>query len=255
MHSKWKMFGQLYRKDMHQVLPELLLVIILSVAMNLAILLGSGIMTQLLIGPTFMLFGLAVLLPLISSFKTFRQEWNNKTVYLLMSLPVSGGMIMGSRLLALVTQFVTGTIVVGVGALLATYHIIPKELIDMSALHSLLSNAAAYKYLAVVSLSGLAYMLFLFCNSLFSQIVGRISRKLSGWITLGAFIAVIWGSQKVLELIGIGQFSGTLSENNAEVIFQNIVMPAFTSYTIGYLIFALLLFVGSVIIYDRRLEV
>lgn len=253
--SKFKMLGQLYRKDMHQVLPELGLIIIISVLLDLGIYFGTTVMSSVLIGPVFLLLGLAALLPLISSFKTFRQEWSNNTIYLLMSLPVSGRMIMGSKLLTLLTQYFIGTFVVGVGGALAAYHILPQELKLDDGLQMVLNNPDTYKFLAIFYLAAIVYMLFLFSTSFFSQVVGRLSRKLSGWITLAVFIAVIWGVEKGLKLVKIGLPLDNVNPNNLPAVFHNILMPALTNYSIIYVIIAIILFVAATFIYDRKMGV
>ena len=71
-NSKWKMFGPLYRKDMHQVLPELIIVITISLVLDLLMysgFIGSEVRrAMVVIVPMFMTLGLAAFLPLVSVF-------------------------------------------------------------------------------------------------------------------------------------------------------------------------------------------
>lgn len=255
LNSKLKMFGQLYRKDMHQVLPELLVVIIISLLLDLGIYFGSEMMKAALFVPAFLLLGLAGLLPLISSFKTFSHEWSTNNIYLLMSLPVSGGMVMGSKLLALTSQYLVGTLVVGLGGALSFYHIIPERLKIMPEFQTVFNNPDVYMYLALVYLFTIIFMFFLFSTSFFSQTLGKLSRKLSGLITFAAFVALIWVTDWGLDLIGIREPDSIVNGCNFDVVLHSTVLPLLTSYSISYLIIGTILFVGAIIIYDRRLGV
>lgn len=255
LNSKLKMFGQLYRKDMHQVLPELLVVIILSVLLDLGICFGSEMMNAALVVPVFLLLGLAGLLPLISSFKIFSHEWSANNIYLLMSLPVSGGMVMGSKLLALTTQYLAGTLVVGLGGAWSVYHMVPEKLRIMPEVQMVFNNPEVYRYLALVYLFTIIFMFFLFSVSFFSQTLGKLSRKLSGLITFAAFVALIWLVDGGLDLLGIREPDTIVTESNFAVVLHNTVLPFLTSYSISYLIIAIILFIGAVIIYDRRMGV
>lgn len=255
LNSKLKMLGRLYRKDMHQILPELLGVVIISVLLDLAIYFGSEMMNAILVVPAFLLLGMAGLLPLISSFKMFSHEWSSNNIYLLMSLPVSGGMVMGSKLLALISQYLVGTLVVVLGGALSAYHLIPQQVKTMSEFQMVVNNPDTYWYLALGYLFTIIFMFFLFCTSFFSQTLGRLSRKASGFITFAAFVALNWMVDGVMDLIGLREPDGIVNGYNFDVIFHNHVLPVLTGYSISYLIAALILLAGAIIIYDRRLGV
>lgn len=255
LNNKLKMFGQLYRKDMHQLLPELLVVMIISFLLNAAMYFGSEMTNAMLVVPAFLLLGLAGLLPLISSFKIFSHEWSNNNIYLLMSLPASGGMVMGAKLLALISQYIAGTLVVGLGAALSAYHLIPQKVKIMSEFQMIFNNPDTYMYLAMFYLSTVIFMFFLFSVSFLSQTLGKLSRKFSSLITFAAFVALIWMVDVGMDLIGIREPDGIVNSYNFDVIFHNNVLPVLTGYSISYLLAAIILFVGAIIIYDRRLGV
>lgn len=250
--NKLKMLGQLYRKDMHQVLPELTVVIAISIVLDLWMLFGSlrDGRIGICILPMFLTLGLAALLPLVSSFKVFNQEWNDKSIYLLMSLPASGSMVIGSKLLALFSQYLAGTLVVGIGSALSTYHAIPSSVKILAGWQNVLSNPELYKLGALIYLLTIVGMLCLFCNSFLSQMLGRLSRKFSGLVTAGVFILIVWLVGKITGLAGVylpvdraiwGNLSGTLYQAMG---WMNLI----------YLLITIILFISAVLVYDRYLE-
>ena len=99
------MFAALYKKHMRETLPEIVVVASVTVLMGLLVYFKMGSLLSAVAAAMVMVLGLASFLPLISSLR-LGQEWNNNTIYLKMSLPVGGGMILGSRLTALLTQFI-----------------------------------------------------------------------------------------------------------------------------------------------------
>jgi hypothetical protein len=103
--NKWRMLGQLYLKDMHDLKAEIIVVLAITLLLDSFIYFSSGYPRQLIILPVLMTIVLAAFIPLVSSFKMLHREWNDNTVYLVMSLPVSGYMIIGSKLLAIISQF------------------------------------------------------------------------------------------------------------------------------------------------------
>ncbi len=261
--SKWKMFGQLYRKDMHQVLPELIIVIAISLILDLLMFfsfIGSEMRrAMVVIVPMFMTLGLAAFLPLVSSFKTFSQEWNNNTIYLLKSLPVSGAMTMGAKLMALFSQFFIGILVVGVGGALVTYHTLPQEIKTIPELTVALNYPPNHKYLAIFLLITITVMLYLFCNSFISQVIGRLSRKFSGLITGVVFIAIMWLTGKFTgfieqclngSLIKLNSMSGQYSS-----AYNYTGMYGLAMFFVIYLTIAAVLFIIAATIYDRYLDV
>jgi ABC-type transport system involved in multi-copper enzyme maturation permease subunit len=109
----------------------------------------------------FLLLGLVGFLPLLSSFKLLSREWSHNTVYLVMSLPVSGAMILGSKMMVLLTQYIVGTLLIGLsGSLLYATKLFQffapyQPDLAMLANHpELISNFVAF-YLA-----GLAFLVF-----------------------------------------------------------------------------------------------
>jgi hypothetical protein len=260
------MFSQLYRKEMHQVMPELIIVIAISIVLNLLMYFSSKIdLVMFAFLPMIMTLGFAALLPLVSSFKTISHEWNNNTIYLLKSLPISGAMIMGAKLMALFSQFFIGTLVVGVGGALVTYHTLPQEIKLIPEFNAVISNPASYKLLAIFTLMTITMMLYFFCNSFISQMIGRLSRKLSGLITGVVFIAIIWLVGKITGFAGHylhGSLINKYGENslsfqaglNSDVFYQTGIY-GFAMFLAIYLTIAVVLFIIASTIYDRYLDV
>jgi len=124
--SSLKKFFKLYSKEMRELRPEILVVLIATLVLDLLFYIKARQFPAVIIGPSIMILGLAALLPFISSFKLLGREWNSNTIYLLLSLPVKGGNVLGSKLLALLTQYLFGTIIVTAGSIILAFLLFPE---------------------------------------------------------------------------------------------------------------------------------
>ncbi|WP_054695186.1 hypothetical protein [Syntrophomonas palmitatica] len=110
--SAGRKFFALYRKEMRDILPEIIVVAAIAIVLTAVVYINNPQMPQLVMLPLLMAMGLTVFLPFVSSFKLLWREWNNNTIYLVMSLPVKGGAVLGSKLLALLSQYLAGSLAV-----------------------------------------------------------------------------------------------------------------------------------------------
>ncbi len=257
--SKTKMLGKLYAKDLHEILPEILIVLIGVLLINAWFFLGSPEPAPVVMGPLFLLLGLAGFLPIVSSFKLLSREWANNTVYLIMSLPVSGAMVMGAKMLALITQYIVGTLLVGLSGYLFWVNGV-SQFFGTSPITGMLHNLELVKYLLAFYFSGLAFIIFICCNSFFSQVVGKLSRKLSGLITTVVFIAVLVLPGKILSWILNTTGIADAYLNPLAIRFMTgpdksaTFLNALNISSLGQFLFALLIFILAVVLYDKKLE-
>lgn len=252
LSNRLKMFGKLYTKDLHEVTMEILIVVIGVVLVTAGFLLNSDTPSPVYIFPLLLLLGLAGFLPLLSSFKLLYREWSQNTVYLIMSLPVSGAMMLGAKLAVLMTQYIIGTAMITLSAyLLYTTNLYQY----FNAFLPQLGNYDLVHNLLNVYVAGLVFLLFLCCNSFFSQVTGRLSRRFSGLITAATFIVTLIVSDGILDMIKNSNLTGDIKTAQifgaAASFSANSVM---SSSSLGYLLLAVVLFVLAAVIYDRKLE-
>ena len=253
-NSKLKMFTKLYLKDLHEVTAEILIVVIGVALVTAGFLLGSEQNAPLMILPLVLLLGLAGLLPLISSFKLLSREWSQNTVYLVMSLPVSGAMILGAKMAVLLTQYIGGTLLITLSSYLLYVTKLSQYLTPQQpGLMMLYNNPQLLQSLLAFYLSGLVFLAFLCCTSFFSQIAGKLSARFSGLVTAATFVITLILSGKILDALGTGsnelyhmmiQISG-----DAANYISNMNLSS-----LSYFVLAVILFILAAVIYDRKLE-
>lgn len=244
--SKRKMFTALYRKEMREILPELIVVVTITVLLDAFVLFRyAGHNQGVILMPIFFTMGLAGFIPLLSSFKMLSTEWSTNTVYLIKSLPVSGAMVLGAKLLALFTQLIIGILVAGGIGTLMVLQALPEAMPALSA------HPEAFTRAALVFAWLLIGFLLLCCASFLSQTLGRMTSKHSGMLTMVSFVVIMGLVNKIWGLIG----SFIAPDSNPIISgFGRTFWNISTAYSLGTLLIAALLFVGAVWIYDRKLE-
>ncbi|HOQ10477.1 MAG TPA: hypothetical protein PLG09_10170 [Syntrophomonadaceae bacterium] len=208
-----------------------------AVLVSLVLYLKLGSVRIAVLMAMMMVMGLACFLPIVSSFR-LGQEWNNHTIYLMMSLPVGGGMILGSRLAALLTQYVFGTLIVGICGLLLAGELAP-ELYDNLDLILPYLDIVVLFYLCTVAWIG-----YLISVSFFSQIIGKLVSRFSGLVTIVTFFATLWLSVKMMGLM-LGQRTIEAPDVTAQIFW--LLLGVIT--LVAAVIFAL-----STWVYNRRVE-
>jgi len=230
-------FGALYKKQMREMAPEMIIIGGAAVLVSLVLYLKLGSVRIAVLMAMMMVMGLACFLPIVSSFR-LGQEWNNHTIYLMMSLPVGGGMILGSRLAALLTQYVFGTLIVGICGLLLAGELAP-ELYDNLDLILPYLDIVVLFYLCTVAWIG-----YLISVSFFSQIIGKLVSRFSGLVTIVTFFATLWLSVKMMGLM-LGQRTIEAPDVTAQIFW--LLLGVIT--LVAAVIFAL-----STWVYNRRVE-
>lgn len=247
--SKLKMFFGLYAKDMRESIPEIAVVATVAVVINVIFYLRvsqpeSAVAPNallLLIIPALMVMGLAVFLPLISSFKLLGREWSNNTVYFIMSLPVSGAMILGSKLLVLLSQYVVGTLIAGMTGLVLIWNVIPEIIRFISG------QPHCFSLVLLFYLLSAAFLIYLISISFLSQIVGRLSARFSGLITALVFF---------LTLYIVGKINDFTSSLNIRMFADWYTTPLGSLLTANLMVLltATVIFTLAVAIYNRKVE-
>ena len=259
MPISMKKFFKLYTKEMHELRLEILILIITTLVLDVYLYFKLQDIPNIAIAPSLMILGLASLLPFISSFKLLNREFSTNTAYLLLSLPVKGGSILGSKLLALLSQYVIGTLIVGIAGLILASLLFPEpgltEVIRQAQaagidinLQSLLSMGVLFYLMSIVSM---AYVVVI---SFFSQLVGKLAKRFSGLITVIIFLATFWLMGKLMtplwqQLDNVSQHYMNLY--NFNVAAFNGVMGL---NTLIILLGTTLVFLAAVLVYNHKIE-
>lgn len=235
------MFLKLYQKEMTELKAEIIITV-LAVIMTTSLLYILGARLGWTTGLALMAAGFAGLLPLITATKIFEKEWNNNTIYLIMSLPVRGGMILGSKLAAVVSQYLIGTITVLVSWAIIIRYSFPNEV--ALVVNEINGTAWALGF----SLYGLTIALGIYLISLifFSQMTARLVNRFRGLVTFITFFTLFVISNK---LISPWKWHGGIN--------GGAFIPPVEPFLINSLIYlgaAAIIFLGAVIIYNQRVE-
>ena len=257
--SSLKKFFKLYSKEMRELRPEILVVLIATLVLNLFFYFKAQELPAMIIVPSMMMLGLAGFLPFISSFKLLGREWNSNTIYLLLSLPVKGGNILGSKLLALLTQYLIGTVVVTTGGVILTFLLFPEPGLA-ETLRQVQASGIDTRLQTIISSGGLFYLMslvgmaYIIAISFFSQLLGKLVTRFSGLITAIVFIATFWLMNKLMTPIWqqlgnynqlhMSQFNFSIAAFNQLVGMNTLIMLAGTA----------IVFVAAVLVYNHKIE-
>ncbi|CFW96753.1 Uncharacterized [Syntrophomonas zehnderi OL-4] len=258
--SSLKKFFKLYSKEMRELRPEILIVLIATLVLDLFFYFKFRQYPGMIIVPSMMILGLVVLLPFISSFKLLGREWNSNTIYLLLSLPVKGGSILGSKLLALLTQYFIGTVTVTAGGIFLTLLMYPEpglaetlrqaQAAGIDTRISTMLSSGGLFYL--MSLAGMAYLIAI---SFFSQLLGKMVTRFSGVVTAGSFLATFWLMGKLMTPIW-HQLLTNFSQLHMNQCYFSVA--AFNKLiginTLVILAGTLIVYIAAVLLYNHKIE-
>jgi len=258
-NSGVKKFFKLYAKEMWELRPEIFIVLAATLVLDIVFYFKGQEHPVLVAGPFMMILGLAVLLPFISSFKLLGREWNLNTVYLLFSLPVKGASILGSKLLALLSQYVINTLVVCVGGVILAFLLFPEpgliaslKDIQTMGIDTRISTLLLVGILSfLMSMAGMAYVITI---SFFSQLLGKLVRRFSGPVTAIVFVATFWLMGKAMTPMWqkLGEYSNMhISEYNFSVAALNQLIGM---NTLIILFGTLVVFIAAVLVYNHKIE-
>jgi hypothetical protein len=238
------MFLTLYKKEMRELAVEITAIIsIVAVSALLFYLNYNTSNPRILAVPFILAAGLIGLVPLISSLRLISKEWTNNTIYLIMSLPVKGSMILGSKFLALITEYIAGTGAVLLAGSLLFIGLVPEAIQKIQIYSEIIPwEIGVYAYLSTIVI--LAYFLSI---SFFSQMMAKLIQKFRWLVAVVSFLTTWWLSDKLIGELGAG-YVYMLNH------IDQIEMGTLGVTTIAYMLAALLIFLLAVLIYNRKVE-
>ncbi|MEW8958890.1 MAG: hypothetical protein AB2448_07220 [Moorella sp. (in: firmicutes)] len=201
-------------------------------------------------------------LPLIESFKIWGDEWKNNTVYLLLSLPVNGQQVVLAKLLAVLTQF----ILLSLAALLATGALFKATVLD--AYFVMINNEIwqlirQYRLiLAIITVNGILELANVVLLAFLGSLLGQSVRKFSGWLAGAFFLAGMYVSGKLATWLAkvLNYLPWPAINIRLPLNFHSLSISAspgeisIYAGTAALLLVTILLFITTVLFYNRRVE-
>lgn len=197
------MIFNLYKNELNKLKKETILFMALSLLLNMFFLYKSynGWNQESVLGINVFLMGMTFVIPfMLAEAKLISQDWKDNTIYLIMSLPISGKKLFFVKYLAVITQY----IVLSLSSILifAVQSIVflqrtnkfdfflqqVKEILNITTFNSSI-------FLYILSISVLVYLTSIV---LLSALVGKMFKKYSGLITFITGTVVILGSIKAI---------------------------------------------------------
>jgi hypothetical protein len=254
--SKWNMFKQLFKKEWDQVKLETYFVLASALTVNLAVVVFN--IKQ--VAPLYAFVLMApFLVPLYSTVQLFRREWSEGSIYLLLSLPVNGGPVFFTKLLAILLEFIVQTAgAYGMTFLFAyIFEVTSRADLRWALTFSLSEHGSPILQAAVMtSLVMIAGMALLASAIFLSQSLGRLVRKYQGLCTFASFLFLLWLAGKIAVGTGDLVFRFTnLANIPHTAIPQVAALWQITAFVLAteVLITALYL-AATAYIYDTKLE-
>lgn len=239
--SRLKMFIKLYEKEMRELKLEILLTVLAILAASILTYVG-GSQARWTIAPLVLTAGLAALLPVVTASKIFVKEFNQNTIYLMMSLPVGGGMILGSKLAATVTQYLIGTIFFMLSVTVLTFSLFPVE-VDMIV--KAIDSVPWGLFISIYFLS-IAFGIYLVVITFFSQIISKLVAKFQGLVAFFILVGTLWLTFKFINplILQKNYYAGPM------------FMPAdpFIYTALFFIGVAFIIGLATVWVYNRRIE-
>ncbi|SHG42267.1 hypothetical protein SAMN02745221_00165 [Thermosyntropha lipolytica DSM 11003] len=244
--SKVGMFKNLYQKEMRCLAVDIGVTLGIIILMTVFAFSRGSLGHGYIVVPVFLMAGLAGFMPIISSFRIFSGEWNNNIIYLTLSLPVKGEMVLGSKMLAILTQYVLGTLLVALSGILLGFYMWP----GFFQLLKLNYSYIPWGFYLSLYMLGIAFFTYLASLSFFSQILGRMVPRLQNLATFFIFLGLWWVIKKVDFYIAHILSLDKIFLLTPDKIWLNIFSWSFTIL----LIQGLLIFAAAVMVYNRKIE-
>lgn len=192
-----KSFKQLLLKELHESKWQLMIVAGLTLVFQFYVRFNASLPPQALFGVGWVPLIVLPFWLLWSSFYTMRHEWNRDTIYLLLSLPVSGLTILGVKLLSVLIQLAVFLAVTIVGVLVMynfTFPYVFGELAPYMSAEWMVGTGAKLVLLGTL-LSALIIMVIQF-----SYLAGRLFGRFQGLISIWVLFVVSWLIQRLAQL-------------------------------------------------------
>lgn len=250
--KKWTLFAQLYRRDMEKVGKESLG--LAGVALVIILLSLAPWSKNIVIVPVFIVAGVAMFLPLLTSMLSLHREWRENSIYMLLSLPVGGTAVLGTKLLAALTQLIINTIIVLAMGIISGLQFLPREEIDWTLLWGQFQagwqQMHAGEILPFLVVLGVLSVVYIICSLQLGLLIGKLFRRFTALATIGGIVAVFWLSTSL--------YSGVLKILFNQVNWKPGMGVPNLELTVSAVLMAgviALIFAGSVYVYNHRVEV
>lgn len=259
--NKSSMFKKLYIEEMKDIKQELFAIVVFALVCNIALLIwpDSSIIVAFAMTLVFMSSGIV---PIISSVKSLSHDWNNNTIYLLKSLPVSGVMVISAKTLASFTEFFIATLAVSVFSILGNIIQITTKnpvlfSIEWDEFITELGKANAqvfFKIVFLVYLTILVGFIYLVSMIFLSQMIARIKGKYMRLVSYISFAGLVYIGGKIASWVMMNlPWVQNLDFIPPEQIPANLVSVFLSAILIIVLLSAFML-IGAGIIYDKKVE-
>lgn len=250
--SKLRMFVKLYKKDIHDIKFESLIFIAAVALWNIFLYYKSisGWPYEMSLGLSTIAFGVAAFVPFIESFKLLQNEWKNNTLYLIMSLPVSGNIVLLSKLAVILTQYIIFGLFSGICFILLSLTT-PMWGIMGEIISETIPNTHILVEISLVTLIGIiVVMIYTTVLVFFSSVVGKLVKKFSGLTTLLTFLAGGYIFSRI---------TGLLTNSIADIYYvapdlHSVATSNVLPILIPNLAVSILIFVVTSKIYEKRIE-
>ncbi|NLW90261.1 MAG: hypothetical protein GXY34_01480 [Syntrophomonadaceae bacterium] len=256
--SSWRRFSALYSKELRELRPEIVIVVAAAVLICVTMFVKSGTSERdLLVLPIVLLMGLAGFLPFVATFKLLGREWSSNTIYLIMSLPASGELILGAKLAALISQYLLGTLVVIASAVVWLYPHLPELVRSLNSMTGIDMQLAQFiPGIAIAYLLSLTWLFYLISASFLSQLISKLFTRFNGAITLIAFVIILMLGSWLMEIsrsfINTSSSINIVGTDVVSGLQQAILFMGINSAI--YFIAAGLIMMISILVYNYRIE-
>lgn len=147
---------------------------------------------------------------------------------------------LGTKLAAVVTQYLVATITVIISFVLLII-LFPNEIGI-----TIIFKSIPWEIILSIYLTTITFGIFLVVLIFFSQIISRLVTRFQGLITGVTIIVLFWLTNKL--------FFPIIWHSNYSPGFDYIPVQPFLYTSLSYMLTALVLFIAAALIYDRRVE-
>ncbi|ABR46373.1 conserved hypothetical protein [Alkaliphilus metalliredigens QYMF] len=263
--SRVGMIYSLYKKELVAAKNELLMIMTFILGANAFLFYkhqtGWPVEASFIFSLFLLLFVVAT--TFFRAFSVVRNEWKENTVYLVMSLPITGVDVFLSKLLALLTQLIGLSIIALIGASLFI-PIIPEVSYVLEQIQMEFTSVRLIWNALKIGLLGILGMNQAIIFAFFSAVVGKLFKKFSGLITLITFIGISMINSKFIDWIGnffIDQGMGERIESQLmglDVTMMTAMETMLNVYTLLFTIITVVtsagVFFATAALYDRKVE-
>ncbi|MFW5994267.1 MAG: hypothetical protein ACOCQF_03890 [Halanaerobiaceae bacterium] len=250
-------FLNLYKKELRESGFAALILGLLTLAFHFFLYTRITVQNyQLIIGSVLTPFFIFPLFLLVTGYRTFSQEWKDRTIYLLKSLPRRGYTIVIAKFLAALTYLLALIIL----TTFTTWQIVSRTISDFGSVMPVELTGTSIVNIVFLTLAGyLWFTLFLYFMSQLACLVSRVYDRFRWLVTIIVFYLSGYLSLRIAGLLArlfnwMPAISFQISGIGGSEEFQTIITigsNSFLSLTLVILVFI----VGSGLLLEKVLEV